>query len=178
MDDDGKTIKPLCDNDEHEETIFLKPFDSEKKFEIRKKAAILSKFINVSLSGNDPDDKVVEIPHVKENTLEKIIEYLNHVHEFGASEITKPVLSDNLLDSKVTEWDNKFIDVKDDELSDLLCVSNFMDIEPLLHLCCAKYASLMKNKTIDEIRKTFNIKAEYTQEEEERTLKEYGDLLY
>lgn len=37
-----------------------------------------------------------------------------------------------------------------------------MDVKSLLYLMCAKVASLMKGKTPDQIRKTFNIRSDYT----------------
>lgn len=41
-----------------------------------------------------------------------------------------------------------------------------MDIKPLLDLCCAKVASMIKGKTPEAIRKTFNIVNDFTPEEE------------
>ena len=52
-----------------------------------------------------------------------------------------------------------------------------MDIQPLLFLMCAKVASLMRGKTPEEIRRTFNIRSDYTPEEEEQVRKEHKDLL-
>ena len=45
--------------------------------------------------------------------------------------------------------------------------ANYMDIKPLLDLACAKVASMIKGKTPEEIRKRFNIKNDFTPEEEE-----------
>ena len=41
-----------------------------------------------------------------------------------------------------------------------------MDINSLLDLSCAKVATLIKGKTPEEIRKTFNIINDFTPEEE------------
>jgi hypothetical protein len=45
--------------------------------------------------------------------------------------------------------------------------ANYMDIKPLLDLTCAKVASMIKGKTPEQIRKTFNITNDFTPEEEE-----------
>ncbi len=45
--------------------------------------------------------------------------------------------------------------------------SNYLDINPLLELACAKVASLTKNKSIEESRKFFNIENDFTPEEEQ-----------
>ena len=44
----------------------------------------------------------------------------------------------------------------------MILAANYMDIKSLLDLCCAKVASLIKGKTTEEIRKTFNIKNDFT----------------
>ena len=49
----------------------------------------------------------------------------------------------------------------------LLQAANYMDIKPLLDLTCAKVASMIKGKTPEQIRKTFNITNDFTPEEEE-----------
>lgn len=47
-----------------------------------------------------------------------------------------------------------------------------MDIKPLLDLACAKVASMIKGKTPEQIRQTFNIQNDFTPEEEEAVQQE------
>ena len=47
-----------------------------------------------------------------------------------------------------------------------------MDIKSLLDLTCAKVAALIKGKTPEEIRKTFNIVNDFTPEEEAQVREE------
>ena len=47
-----------------------------------------------------------------------------------------------------------------------------MDIKSLLNLSCAKVASLIKGKTPEEIRSTFNIVNDFTPEEEAQVTEE------
>eukprot|EP00808_Paulinella_micropora_P018058 g37916.t1 len=44
--------------------------------------------------------------------------------------------------------------------------ANFLEAKSLLDLCCAKVASMIKGKTPEQIRDTFNIDDELTAEEE------------
>lgn len=44
--------------------------------------------------------------------------------------------------------------------------SNYLDIKPLLDLTCGKIASMMKDKTTEEIRAEFDIVNDFTREEE------------
>ena len=67
----------------------------------------------------------------------------------------------------VQEWYASYVDGLDQEvLFDLILAANDWDIKPLLDLTCAKVASLIKGKTPEEIRKTFNIINDFTPEEE------------
>jgi len=62
----------------------------------------------------------------------------------------------------------KFVDDLDQEmLFELVLAANYMDIKPLLDLTCAKIATMIKGKTPEEIRKAFNIRNDFTPEEEE-----------
>jgi S-phase kinase-associated protein 1 len=66
----------------------------------------------------------------------------------------------------VQEWYANFVDIDQEKLFELILAANFMDIKPLLDLTCAAVASLIKGKTPEEIRKTFNIVNDFTPEEE------------
>ena len=50
--------------------------------------------------------------------------------------------------------------------------ANYMDIKSLLDLTCAKVASMIKGKTPEDIRKTFNIVNDFTPEEEAKVREE------
>ncbi len=57
----------------------------------------------------------------------------------------------------VQEWYATFVNVEQEVLFELILAANYMDIKPLLDLTCATVASMIKGKTPEEIRKTFNI---------------------
>ena len=44
--------------------------------------------------------------------------------------------------------------------------ANYLDIKSLLELACARVASMIKNKSVQEIRTFFNIENDFTPEEE------------
>jgi S-phase kinase-associated protein 1 len=98
--------------------------------------------------------------------LKKIIEYCEfHVKE-EPDPIPKPLPSSNLSDL-VGEFDAKFIDIEDLEvIFEIIMAANYLDIKSLLDLSCAKIATLIRGKTPEEIRKTFNIVNDFTPEEE------------
>jgi S-phase kinase-associated protein 1 len=82
-------------------------------------------------------------------------------------EIERPLKSAEMKEV-VQDWYADFINIAEQqELFDLILAANYMDIKPLLDLSCAKVASMIKGKTAEEIRKTFNIINDFTPEEEE-----------
>jgi len=54
----------------------------------------------------------------------------------------------------------------------LLQAANYLNIKNLLDLTCQTVADMIKGKTPEEIRKTFNIKNDFTPEEEEEVRRE------
>ena len=77
----------------------------------------------------------------------------------------QPLKSANMAEV-VQEWYASFIAVDQEVLFELILAANYMDIKPLLDLTCATVASMIKGKTPEEIRKTFNIVNDFTPEEE------------
>lgn len=72
----------------------------------------------------------------------------------------------NLADI-VEPYDASFIEIENlEELFDIILAANYLDIKSLLDLACAKVAILIKGKTPEEIRQTFNIPNDFTPEEE------------
>jgi S-phase kinase-associated protein 1 len=53
-----------------------------------------------------------------------------------------------------------------------LSAANFLDIKALLDVGCKTVANMIKGKSPEEIRKTFNIQNDFTPEEEEQIRRE------
>merc|ERR1712166_261969 len=72
-----------------------------------------------------------------------------------------------------TVWDKDFVKVDDETLFSLILAANYLDIKPLLDLTRKTVADYIKQcKTPQEIRRRFNIKNDFTPEEEEEVRKE------
>jgi len=145
-------------------------------YEIDAKSAASSKLITTALEDKDGIGDYIELKYIESAIVEKVVEFLAYHSTVPPKDIPKPLPTPDIA-AHVGEWDAKFADVDQDTMFQVLLAANFMDIPPLLNLMCAKVASLMKEKTPEEIRKVFNIRAEYTPEEEEHVRKEYSDLL-
>mmetsp|Transcript_43173 Transcript_43173/g.31541 ORF Transcript_43173/g.31541 Transcript_43173/m.31541 type:complete len:163 (+) Transcript_43173:31-519(+) len=121
------------------------------------------------------DDSGVEeeipLPNVKRSILNKIIEFCNYIKDNTPPEIEKPLRSNNLADV-ASPWYAEFVNLDQEVLFELILAANYLDIKPLLELSCAKVASLIKNRSIQEIRKFFNIENDFTPEEEAQIMEE------
>ncbi|GMY05434.1 SKP1-like protein 1B [Fagus crenata] len=135
-----------------------------KTFEVEESVAMESQTIKHMIE-DDCAQSVIPLPNVKSETLARVIEYCkNHVH---SSE------SKSESDSKALQtWDAEFINVDQNILFELIMAANYLDIKGLLDLICKTVADMMKGKSVEEIRKMFNIKNDFTPEEEEEVRKE------
>ena len=108
----------------------------------------------------------IPIPNTRIQILKKALEYCSYYKGKEIPKIKKPLPSANLSEF-LEEWDFKFIDIeKVEDLIDLIVCANFLDIEGLLDLGCAKIASMIKGRTVEEIREIFGIENDFTKEEE------------
>lgn len=109
----------------------------------------------------------LNINHIKKDTMRRIIEFCKHYKESKLPTIQKPLQSSNLSEAINDEWYVKFIDLdKVDDIIDIVIAANFLDIDPLTELSCAKIASMIKGTSVEDIRKKFGIENDFTPEEE------------
>ena len=134
-----------------------------QKFQIEVKATENSSLLKGLIS--DFDESELSVPDVSGDILKKCIEYLTYYADKTAREIPRPLPSADLNDV-CSPWDVEFINsFSMSALFDLVKAANYLDIKHLLHLSCAKIATYMKNKTAEEIRKTFNIENDLTEDD-------------
>lgn len=77
-----------------------------------------------------------------------------------------------VTDEAILQWDKQFVTVDQVTLFELILAANYLNIKSLLDLTCMTVAEMIKGKTPEEIRKTFNIKNDFTPEEEEEVKRE------
>jgi len=147
--------------------------NSDEIKEIAMKAAVMSSTIKNMLDDLGTDGSSVAIPlhNVNLRILEKIIEYCNYHVDKADVKSTEDKASDKKTDD-ILPWDTEFCNVSQEMLFELILAANYLDIKPLLDLTCKTVANMIKGKTPEEIRKTFNIKNDFTPEEEEKVRKE------
>ena len=127
----------------------------------------MSELVKSMLDEDNDDSEAQEIPlpNVKAQVLSKVIEFCAHHKEEAMNEIEKPLKSADMKEV-VQKWYADFVNVEQVLLFELILAANYMDIKPLLDLTCATVASMIKGKTPEEIRQTFNIVNDFSPEEE------------
>ncbi|GAB2257385.1 hypothetical protein Droror1_Dr00023444 [Drosera rotundifolia] len=103
-------------------------------------------------------DKAIPLPNVTSTVLAMAIEY--------CKKHAGPEPEDYVAKDALKEWDAKFANVDQMVMFDLLLAANYMDIKGLLDLFCQSAASMIKDKTVKEIRQIFNIENNFMEEEE------------
>lgn len=145
------------------EILTLESGDGEKQ-KVSKRIAIQSELIK-TMSEGDKDSTEIPLPNVKAAILTHVVKFLAYNAATPFKEIEKPLKSADMKELTTT-WHADFVDVDKNLLFELILAANYMDIKPMLDLCCAKVASMMKGKTPEQIRATFNITNDFTPEEE------------
>ncbi|KAK9941626.1 hypothetical protein M0R45_007328 [Rubus argutus] len=145
--------------------ITLKSSD-EEIFEIEEAVALESETIKHMVEDGCADN-AIPLPNVTSSILAKVLEYCNKHVEEGKDQDNKEEKSD-----KLKAFDADFVKVDQNVLFDLILAANYLNIKGLLDLTCQAVADMIKGKTPEEIRKHFNIKNDFTPEEEEEVRRE------
>ncbi|TVT97411.1 hypothetical protein EJB05_57346, partial [Eragrostis curvula] len=160
---------------ETKKMITLHSSDGEQ-FEIEQEVAMQSQTIRHMIE-DDCTDNGVPLPNVDSKILSRVIEYCNKHAEAAAKTddgaAAAAASSTGSGDNKeLKAWDAEFVKVDQATLFDLILAANYLNIKDLLDLTCQTVADMMKGKTPEEIRTIFNIKNDFTKEEEEEIRKE------
>jgi len=124
-----------------------------EKFKIDRQSAMMCNLVKSIIEG-DADAKTIEIKKVSTNILKYITDYLLHHKGKVPAEIAKPIRSVKMEKIVEDEWDANFINSKSKrDIFQIILGANYMDIKSLLHLGCAKIATMIKGKSPEEIKK-------------------------
>ncbi|KAL0422916.1 UNVERIFIED_CONTAM: SKP1-like protein 1A [Sesamum latifolium] len=150
--------------------IVLKSSDGET-FEVEEAVALESQTIKHMIEDNCADTSI-PLPNVTSKILAKVIEYCKRHVDAAAKASADATASDKVAEDDLKAFDAEFVKVDQGTLFDLILAANYLNIKSLLDLTCQTVADMIKGKTPEEIRKTFNIKNDFTPEEEEEVRRE------
>lgn len=128
------------------------------------KASMTIKTMIDELGLNDEAEEV-PLPNVNSAILRKVIEWAEHHKDDPAPTAEDEETRDRRTDD-IPDWDQKFLTVDQGTLFELIQAANYLDIKGLLDVTCKTVANMIKGKSPEEIRKTFNITNDFTPEEE------------
>merc|ERR1712136_511724 len=138
-------------------TIKLQSHDAETfevDVEIAKQSVTIKTMLE-DLGVEEDDDEGVPLPNVNAAILRKVIQWCTQHKD------DPPPPEDDENKEKRTDdipvWDQEFLKVDQGTLFELILAANYLEI---------------KGKTPEEIRKTFNIKNDFTEDEEAQVKKE------
>ncbi|KAI3901806.1 hypothetical protein MKW98_013921 [Papaver atlanticum] len=135
-------------------------------FEIEEITAHQSLTIKHMIEDGCADD-AIPLHNVTSKILEKVIEYCNK-HGESTTAGGESTISSKADREALAKWDKEFVNVDQAILSGLIKAANYLNIKNLLDLTCITIADMIRGKSVEEIRKTFNIKNDFTPEEEEK----------
>lgn len=145
-------------------TIKIVSMDAET-FEVDLGVAKKSVMLQNMIDDIDVSTDVIPLPNVSSKILAKIIEFCKYHTDASADPETYTV-------NVIKTWQTEFITVDQQTLFDLMLAANYLDIKSLLDLTCQTVAGLIKGKSPEELRAIFNIKCDFTPEEEEEIRRE------
>jgi S-phase kinase-associated protein 1 len=122
------------------------------------------------LGMEEEEDEAVPLPNVNAAILKKVIQWATY-HKDDPPPPEDDENKEKRTDD-ISSWDSDFLKVDQGTLFELILAANYLDIKGLLDVTCKTVANMIKGKTPEEIRKTFNIKNDFTPSEEEQVRKE------
>jgi len=122
------------------------------------------------LGMEEGEEEIIPLPNVNSAILRKVILWATH-HKDDAP-ITEDDENKEKRTDDISSWDADFLKVDQGTLFELILAANYLDIKGLLDVTCKTVANMIKGKTPEEIRKTFNIKNDFNPAEEEQVRKE------
>ncbi|GAB2289251.1 SKP1-like protein 1A [Dionaea muscipula] len=148
---------------EEKKMVVLKSSDGET-FEVEIAVASESQTIKHSIE-DDESGNAIPLPNVSGHILAKVIEYCK-------KHVETPKTDDRAVQDELKNWDADFMKIDQNTLFDLILAANYLNIKGLLDLTCQTVADMIKGKNPEEIRTMFNIKNDFTPEEEEEIRRE------
>lgn len=131
---------------------------------------------------------------MNEAVLRKVLEWCEH-HKNDPAASADDDSDSRKKSTDIEEWDQKYMAVDQEMLFEIILVrlvssaifkpgsstltlniltqaANYLDIKALLDVGCKTVANMIKGKSPEEIRKTFNIQNDFTPEEEDQIRRE------
>jgi len=128
----------------------------------------LSTKLNLSLSTllSDVDTLSFKLTQVPGETLVHVLKYLGHHKGKEPDPLPCPIRSIHMAQIVTDKWDATYVDAMDKKtIFEIILAANYMGIQPLLHLGCAKISTLIKQLDQKEINRIIEEEERYRREQ-------------
>ena len=158
------------------DTVVLNSMEGQA-FTVLTKVASMSRTMR-DLMADVAEGEAIPLPTVSGKVLEKVIKFCQH-HVDDTAPAIPPIdmeakrveLTDKPVE--IPTWDKEFCDAMDQEaIMEVIIAANYLDVRPLLDLCCRHVAQSVVGKTPKDIYAMFKCETELTPEEETEIRKE------
>lgn len=168
------------DNCDADELLYLSSKEGDI-FSLNKKCASISTLVVTILDGDSiagsTNDYAIQIKQVSSICLKLIVEYMSHHGGEDKDIPPQPVRFTEMIKVCKDPWDAKFCndlipdnknndDLELNLLFEVIMAANYMDMKPLLYKLCAKVATQLKGKKLEDIPKILKSVTRYKDVEE------------
>ncbi|TKY50753.1 SKP protein 4 [Spatholobus suberectus] len=125
-------------------------------------------------------ENVITLPDISSKILSKITEFIKLDLDIDVAPIDAGVDVDCKASKSPTSFNNlnsEFIEVDQDTLVNLIMAAHYLKIKKLVDLGCNEMAERINGNTPEQLRQIFNLKNDFTPEEEEEHQRLVAPLL-
>jgi len=160
----GEPISLDCDEDE-EVTIITK---DKKKFVVKKKYTVISKFLTTVLT-EDPTNEVT-LDTVHSDVFKYVVDYMNHHKGVEPEVVPRPLRYTQMEKVCADKWDAQFVDqfTEYKQVHPLMNVASYLHMDTLMYLAAAKIASFFKDKPLVELRDAYKNQDDEKEQKEQK----------
>ncbi|KAK8623164.1 hypothetical protein V6N13_118055 [Hibiscus sabdariffa] len=146
----------------------------EQEFEVEEAVAMEFGIVKTYFEDNpDSCDEPIPLPNVESKYLSKVIEYCRWHLDHKARKPAKPppkyqfFQSEGEEDSEAEAFDRELFNSLDNEgMRQMVLAANYLDVKDLLEMMVQAVANKLANKSVEYVRRFFEIENDYTPEEE------------
>ncbi|CAF3318797.1 unnamed protein product [Rotaria socialis] len=113
------------------------------------------KLIYEVLDSTNVPENPIDLDAISTETLKKIIEWSNHHKQDEADSADNSENDRN--HGEISPWDKTFFNIKQEMIFEIIVAADHLGMTELLDMGCKTVANMIKGKTPEEVRQTFNI---------------------
>eukprot|EP00299_Pterocystis_sp_00344_P017728 c8881_g1_i2.p1 GENE.c8881_g1_i2~~c8881_g1_i2.p1 ORF type:complete len:410 (+),score=91.95 c8881_g1_i2:39-1268(+) len=123
-------------------------------FRISRDCAQMSVFLAKAIRENA--NYLIVLPNISGIVLKRVLCFCIFHCRLRQYQDTRPIPDEQVQEISAS-WDSAFVDLEPKVLCEVASAAYYLDVKPLVNLTCRAIATLISDKSTDEIRRTFGI---------------------